>query len=150
MDLTGIGKLYTPEGKELAKLYDNAGHVIWQRNMIAAGTTLWGPGFSFLDATDYPRSYPMPISDIDKGINVSFGSYIKILGTAPDGVTAESTVLFLPAEYRVYQLRIQWSDRNIYSVDLKIELTSNAMVLYEPTNWQSGIKSGVIRRIFAS
>lgn len=37
MDLTNIKKLYTPDGRELAKLYDNKGRLIWQ----ASPPVLW-------------------------------------------------------------------------------------------------------------
>lgn len=44
MDLTNIKKLYTPDGRELVKLYDNKGRLIWQ----AGPQVLWQGSWKML------------------------------------------------------------------------------------------------------
>lgn len=50
MDLAGIQKLYLPDGRELAKLYDNQGKLIWQATL----PILW-EGSSLLTGKEQPQ-----------------------------------------------------------------------------------------------
>lgn len=47
MDLTGIAKLYAPDGREYKRLYDNQGHLIWQ----SGPPVLWQGSLTWTTAT---------------------------------------------------------------------------------------------------
>lgn len=51
MDLTGIAKLYAPDGREYKRLYDNQGHLIWQ----SGPPVLWQGSLTWTTATPQQR-----------------------------------------------------------------------------------------------
>lgn len=58
MDLTNINKLYTPDDKELIKLYDNLGRLIWQAGPPVLWQGSWKMSTTALETTIDIAKYP--------------------------------------------------------------------------------------------
>lgn len=68
MDLTNIKKLYTPDGRELAKLYDSKGRLIWQAGPPVLWQGSWKMSTSALNTTIDIAKYPTLLLQFDQTI----------------------------------------------------------------------------------
>lgn len=68
MDLANIKKLYTPDGRELAKLYDNQGRMIWQGGPPILWQGSWSPNYGNLTVPVDPNKYSAVMLEYNKPI----------------------------------------------------------------------------------
>lgn len=68
MDLTNINKLYTPDGRELVKLYDNLGRLIWQVGPPVLWQGSWAWSGNIVIKADWNK-YKSLMFEFDKAIS---------------------------------------------------------------------------------